>query len=215
MWVEAFKEQFKPLLSYLSLFFTFINPSKGRVYQLVLYKLNGVLYLCRNKLSTEALKTVYYSLAYSHLSYCITIWGSTWKRFINQVILAQKRVIRTISYAGRYERSAPLFIQNKMLAYKYVHHYFCSLIIHKFMYSGYCSDIFQLYQIPRELRYNVNTVHVPLFRTTRGQQSILYRAPYIWNNLPNNLRSIGNIVTFKRSLKLFLQNNQIHDHEEI
>ena len=179
-----------------------------------LSKLNGVLYLCRNRISSKALKTIYNALAYSHISYCITIWGGTWKKFINQVIIAQKRIVRTLAYATRYERSAPLFIRNRILSFQYVYTYFSALAIHKFIYSGYCLGIFQRNHAQRELRFNMTTVNIPLFRTTRGQQSIYYRAPQIWNNLSNDLRSRSNIVTFKRSLKFYLHNSQIQDVNE-
>ena len=179
-----------------------------------LCKLNGILYLCRNKIPFESLKAIYYALAYSHVSYCISIWGNTWKRFMNQVIIAQKRIIRTISFATRYERSGPLFIQSRMLSVKYIHIYFCALIIYKYINHGYCSDIFQRNVVLRELKYNTNSMYIPLFRTTRGQQSIMYSAPLIWNTLPNNLRSILNVNSFKRSLKIYLHNSQTQNFEE-
>ena len=156
----------------------------------------------------ESLKAIYNALAYAYLSYCVSIWGSTWKRYQNQVIIAQKRIIRTILYASRYDSSLPLFVNNKLLNFNNIRYYFCALVIHKFIHLGYCSDIFQHSAALRQTRNNVNTVQIPFFRTARGQQSIMYSASSMWNNLPNNIRSISNVITFKRTLKTYLYNNQ-------
>ena len=83
-----------------------------------LSQLSGVLYLCRNKLSNQSLRTIYFSLAYSHIAYCIAIWGGTWAQHLKPVIVAQKRLLRTIAYAPRDHRSLPLFIQNHLLSFQ-------------------------------------------------------------------------------------------------
>ena len=173
-----------------------------------LSKLSGVLYLCRNKLPNECLKAIYHSLAYSHLSYGVTIWGGTWANHLRCVLIAQKRILRVISYASRYDRSLPLFIRNNLLSFKYIHIYFSSLMMFKFLNHNYCADLFRAHIIVRNLRNIANTVHVPFFRTVRGQKSLFYLCPKTWNTLPNDLRCIGNINTFKSRLKTYLFNVQ-------
>ena len=48
----------------------------------------GLLSRGRNLLSTHGLKAVYYAHIYSHMSYCITVWGS----MINSEMLNKLRV---------------------------------------------------------------------------------------------------------------------------
>ena len=166
-----------------------------------LSKLNGVLYLYRKKLSNESLRTIYYSLAYSHITYCVPIWGGTWAQHLKPVITAQKRLLRTISFVPRDHRSLPLFIENRLLSFSFIFKYFSSIVAFKYLNLNYCSDIFNTRQNQRQLRDNSYKLEVPFFRTTRGQKSVFSQTPNIWNSLSTNLRSINNIYSFKRQLK--------------
>jgi hypothetical protein len=54
------------------------------------------------------LKTVYYALFQSVISYGIVIWGSS--PHIVEILLIQKKVIRIMSGASRNEHCRPLFV---------------------------------------------------------------------------------------------------------
>ena len=125
------------------------------------------------------------------------------------MVFAQKRLVRTISFAPRDHRSIPLFIQNRLLSFKYIFQYFSCVVAFKFLNLGYCFDIFSASQNQRELRNNINILTVPFFRTTRGQKSVFYLTPSIWNSLPSDLRQINNINSFKHQLKSYLINQQL------
>ena len=127
------------------------------------------------------------------------------------VIVAQKRILRVITYASRYERSLPLFVENKLLSYKYVFIYFTTLLMFKFVHHNYCADLFRRNIAVYNMRNNVNNVYIPLFRTTRCQKSIFFNGPRIWNSLPNDLKTIVNLHTFKYRLKAHLFHKQSMD----
>ena len=82
-------------------------------------KICGVMYAIRNKLTDTAKRTIYMSLIYSHIIYCLPIWGNTWATHVRPVELAQKRAIRTICNASRYEHTHELFIRCKLLKLKF------------------------------------------------------------------------------------------------
>lgn len=46
-----------------------------------LSKATGILYRVRHNLTTEAMLSIYYTLFYPHLTYCVSIWGCTWHSF--------------------------------------------------------------------------------------------------------------------------------------
>ena len=48
-------------------------------------KLCGLIYLMRKSLNLDAMKCIYYSLAYSHIIYCISVWGGCYARHANQL----------------------------------------------------------------------------------------------------------------------------------
>lgn len=52
----------------------------------------GILYKVRKQLTPDAMLSIYYTLAYSFLHYCISVWGCTWPSFLNKLVVGQKKV---------------------------------------------------------------------------------------------------------------------------
>ena len=172
-------------------------------------KICGIIYNIRKKLTSDALRTIYMSLIYSHLIYCVSIWGSTWACHLRPVELAQKRAIRTMCNRARYDHTHELFVSLKLFKFKYVHMYFVSLLIFKFFHCNYVQSVFFRSHNPYDLR-NVNNVNIPNSRSELYLKSVYYRAPSIWYNLDGQLKNSSNINIFKSRLKnsLLLQQMQ-------
>ncbi len=66
---------------------------------------------CRQYLNADAAKILYYSLIYPYLSNGIHLWGSTYKTYLEQLIVLQKKAVRIIANADFREHSLPLFRQ--------------------------------------------------------------------------------------------------------
>ena len=69
----------------------------------------------RNYVNTCTLKLVYYSLIYSHLSYCINTWGSASSCNLKPFKILQKHIIRLIAGSEYRAPSSPLFSQLQIL----------------------------------------------------------------------------------------------------
>ena len=48
----------------------------------------GILYRIRYNLTTEALRSLYYSLCYPYLIYCLSIWECTWPTVVREISVA-------------------------------------------------------------------------------------------------------------------------------
>jgi hypothetical protein len=57
---------------------------------------NYIINRVKHFLPKNSLKTLYYSLFYPHLLYCLPAFGCTAKKNINRIMLLQKKVIRVI-----------------------------------------------------------------------------------------------------------------------
>ena len=57
----------------------------------------GIIYKSSFCLSAVSLRTLYFSLVYPYLIYCITVWGSTYQTNLKRIITLQKKVIKIIS----------------------------------------------------------------------------------------------------------------------
>ena len=95
-----------------------------------LTKTYGVLYKIRYKLTTDALKSIYYSLCYHIIIYCLSIWVCMWPSNIKEIIVAQKKLIRNITYRGKHDSTYFLFNESKLLKKKFCYVNTCLLTVH-------------------------------------------------------------------------------------
>ena len=57
----------------------------------------GIIFKANFCLPQQALKTLYYSLVYSYIQYCVSVWGSTYPTNLNRLVVLQKNVVRIIA----------------------------------------------------------------------------------------------------------------------
>ena len=172
-------------------------------------KVCGILYTVRSKLTEVSIRLVYHALIYSHIIYCIPIWGNAYRCHLRPVLLAQKRAVRTMTYSARYENTLPIFNRLKLLRIDFLHKYFSSLMIHKFVHHNYIQGVFTTQQNDYNLR-NPNVIVQYGSNSSLYLKCVIYSAPSIWNNLNQGLRDIVNINSFKYRMKSYLLLEQ-HD----
>ena len=70
----------------------------------------------------------------------------------------------------------------------------------------YISELIKPYPTPRELRSaDANLLDIPPTRTkTYGDRAFCHAAPVLWNKLPDDLRKINKLDSFKQHLKTLL-----------
>ena len=176
----------------------------------ILYRNAGLLYRIRHKLSGEALLTLYYTLCYSKIMYCISIWGCTWRSFLDNVFRAQKRILRVITFKKRFDSTDVIFSDLKLLKVNYIHKYF--LLLEIFRSLGKNDGIFNFQEHTHSTRRNYLNLICPQFRTQLFNNSILCFGPKVWNSLPaaiKNLNTPMNINSFKYKAKKHLLDLQL------
>ena len=67
--------------------------------------------------SAVSLRTLYFSLVYPYLIYCITVWGSTYQTNLKGVITLQKKVIKNISNLPFNAHTDNLFRDHQILKF--------------------------------------------------------------------------------------------------
>ena len=73
---------------------------------------------------------IYMSLIYSHINYCILIWGNADKSTVEPLFKLQKKAIRIISKSNYLDHTAPLFKSLKLLTVYDVYKLNCILFIY-------------------------------------------------------------------------------------
>ena len=69
----------------------------------------GILYKIRRYLDNTTLTNMYYSFVFLYLIYCVKIWESSIKSYLDPPVKIQTKCIRTISFLEYLTPSEPLF----------------------------------------------------------------------------------------------------------
>ena len=89
----------------------------------------GILYRVRDKLTSEAMLSLYYSLCYSKIIYCISVWGSTWPSFLDRVSKAQKAILRVMTFKRKFYSSEEASLSFNLLNVPHIHQYFILIFL--------------------------------------------------------------------------------------
>ena len=78
---------------------------------------NALLFKLRQYVSPKILKSIYFAIFKSHLSYCSLIWAQFF-RTIERIVILQKVAVRIINFQPRNFHTSPLFKQSSILKFQ-------------------------------------------------------------------------------------------------
>ena len=152
---------------------------------------------------------MYHALFNSHLQYAILCWGSTSATNLQRLQIFQNRAIRNMMKAPRYFRLDNYFLNLRILKVKDLYNF----EIAKFMHGHYNNLLpicFMTYfqEMGETHSYNTRSVNNRNYsslicRTSRGQRSIKFYGPKIWNQTPVHMKNESK-TKFKKLYKEFI-----------
>ena len=168
----------------------------------------GIFSKLRYYLNTKVLIEMYHALFNSHLQYAILCWGSTTSTNLNRLQILQNRAIRNITKSPRFFRLNNHYLNLRILKVRDLY----NLEVAKFMHGHFhqtlpvCfssffkeNDSHDHYTRSRSRR-NYLAVNC---RSARGQKSIKYHGPIIWNEIPTSCRNSSK-YSFKKQYKEYI-----------
>ena len=168
----------------------------------------GIIYRASFCLFKSSLRTLYYSLVYPYLQYCITVWGSTYPSNLHRLVLLQKRIIRIISKVAYDAHTDPIFKELRCLKFDDIHLFQLGMFMFKYsnkLLPQTFDDIFlRINEIHEYGTRRAGEFYVPTCRTRLRQFSINYQGPLFYNALSSEIRGASTLSLFKKKLKLYL-----------
>ena len=162
----------------------------------------------RDYVNINSLKTVYYSLIYSHIQYCITTWGVASATALEPLEKMHKRVIRIITNSPFQSRTTPIFKEINLLKINDVFKLKMAEKMQKYKNNPQLRSTQIISNI--EETHNYNTRHsfnqnyfLPQKRTELGKKSFSFIEPYILQKIPSELKGLP-LSKFKTKLKQHL-----------
>ena len=172
-----------------------INYIKAKISKSIAI-LNKTKYL----LNKTSLYTLYCSFILPYMTYCVEIWGNTYKTNIHPIFILQKRAIRIIHKTAYREPTNPLFVQLKTLTFLDLIDYKTIQIMFKANNHQLPHGIQELFQL-RESKYNLRGTCIfnkPSIRTNTKLHCITTKAVSLWNNCNDELKKCTTISKFQK-----------------
>lgn len=173
----------------------------------------GILYKSRPLLKNETLTTLYNAFIYPYFTYCIEVWGNTYNIYLDPLIKLQKRAVRTIIGCKKYDHTAPIFSQLKLLRLKEIYIYFIQLFMFKYHYNilpSVFNDFFECNNLIHEhLTRQSNLLHVPLSHSNLVSRTARIVGVRCYNYFSKILTWDVSYISYKKELKKHLLENDV------
>ena len=162
-----------------------------------LNRANSLLYTVRNYVNKHILRTIYFSILYSHINYANLILGQNLHAVIRIVIL-QKKALRIMNFQSRDSHSSLLFKSNHILKLEdkivienilFINKSFNNLLppIFKSWFT-FCSEVHNYQTISS----TADKIFKPSYRTdSYGKNSVTTGAINSWNKTQHQLSNLS------------------------
>lgn len=166
----------------------------------------GIMGKTRHILNQKTLHTLYCALIVPFLSYCVEVWGNTYKSTLCRICTLQKRVMRIVHNTEYREHTNNLFLKSHTLKFPELVNFKTAQIMFKAWKDLLPRNIQRLFNKrddTYDLRGKLNLKH-PTIRTTMKSMCISVCGVRIWNDIDEEIKMCNDITNFKFKYKLYL-----------
>jgi hypothetical protein len=159
-------------------------------------------------------KTIYYSLAYSHILYLIPIWGHSAITRINDLQIEQNKIVRNL-FSHRFPglNTNDLYVKLKILKINEIFELELGKLIFLTLNSNKYPNINEvLINLQWTHNHNtrkISTYRLPFARVLPDYNSFIFQGVKLWNNLPISVRSSNSVSQFVKEFTVELLDRYI------
>ena len=171
-------------------------------------KLSSALYILnrvKGILSEKLLRTLYYSLVYSHLNYASMLWTVTYDYNKDHLQVLQNMCLRAITKSDMDASANPLFVKTKTLKIDDIGRLNMLKLMYGYSKATLPEPLMNLFQQNRCI-HNYNTRHANDPHTLPHKYQLmgdcfLRKGPELWSKLNNNIKSSPSKKSFAKKVK--------------
>ena len=159
-----------------------------------LNRANALLFKMRKYVSLKILRSIYFAIFDSYLSYCCLVWAQN-SSTIQQIVILQKKAVRIINFQPRNSHTSPLFKQSSILKFQdkicLENILFVSKSLNNLSPSVFNTwFVFSSGQHSYETSSSTQGILIKLFYKTNryGKYSITISAAESWNKIQKQLK---------------------------
>ena len=165
----------------------------------------GVMRRAGQILNNHSLLLLYHAFVLPYMSYCVEIWGNTYKTNLSPLVILQKRAIRSVYNKKYNEHTNHLFLRAASLKFPDLVNLSTAQIIYRAKNHTLPHNL-QTFFSEREgcKRYDLrgaNKLQQKGARTTLKSMCITIKGTSMWNGLSEEIKTSKNLKQFKRRYK--------------
>ena len=178
----------------------------------------AILYKLRNIVDTKPLLHIYFSLIHSRINYCILIWGAAPHSQLIKILKLQKKAIRIITHNNPLTSCRPLFQKYNILTVfsLYILEASCHAKKHLLANTSCLSN--RSFQTSSTIHSHYtrlrNNIYIHRSNYYNKRIDITLRCSNIYNKLPESLKLITNLKTFRSATKRYLLQESLYSIKE-
>lgn len=154
-----------------------------------------ILNSLKHILPTKTLSMIYSSLINSHLNYGCLLWGNANKKFLNKILISQKKAIRAVCKMKYNTPSSPLFNMKNILKVDDIFKYQVCQNMYKQFYNLLPNPLQHKYTKRHETHHYHTRHHqdfsIPRYKNNLINKSFVVQGPRLWFNLPDNVKHMS------------------------
>ena len=158
----------------------------------------GILYKSRLYFSLKSMRMLYNAFVYPYFTYCIEVWGNTCQSYLDPLVKLQKRAIRTIVGARKYDHTLPLFQNLKLLNIREIYIYCVHILMNKY-HHDLLPSVFSDFYVQNNSVHEYHTRQenlLPLIRTAPLSKSVRVTGVSLYNHFKSLICLKVSYVTY-------------------
>ena len=167
------------------------------------------LYRFKNQFNQNVKKLLINSLIISKFDYCDIIYMHLSENLQNKLQKLQNTCIKFIFNLKKYDHINDCYNKLNWLKLNKRREYHLGCFIFKIIDNKSPNYLYTLFN-ETSIIHSHNTrkrFFIPSIKTNNGKKSFKYFGPYIWNNIPNEIKNAANLYSFKNKYLDYIKNN--------
>ena len=167
----------------------------------------------KSLLPTYVLRTVYFSLIESHITYGISVWGNSYNYVLKPIIIQQKKAVRLLAKKPYNYPTGDLFINYKVLNVRKLYNLYTGKLMYRWITGQTPKALNNIFVANNNVHNyptrNAEGPHLFVRRSNVLCKSFLIEAPKLWLSLPLDIKNCNNIKLYSKRLKNYLLFNEV------
>ena len=137
------------------------------------------------------------------MTYCVEVWGNTYRTYIDPIVKLQKRAIRIINKVSYCDTTNELFIESCTLKFIDIVYLKTLEILFRVKNKSLPNCIQHFFKL-RETNYDLRRLcvfEVCYVRTNVKYRCVSFLGAKLWNKLSDELKMCRSLLSFKKTLK--------------